>query len=287
MLFFYCIYPFLFLISILPFRLLYLFSDFLYLLVYYVLGYRKKIVQQNLKNSFPQKSKEELKKIEKAYYKHLTDLVLETVKGMTISEKSLRKRCKNIDRNVFEDLLQKNKNVVAVMSHNGNWEWVCDVADLTIPQQAMCIYKTLSNKYFDQWIYKIRSRFGTLPFPMEKTLRAMAEYNNKPAAIALVGDQNPSSTKSCHWTTFLNQDTAFLTGSERVAIKMNWAVVYLKMRKIKRGYYECFTEVLFENPGQTQPGEITEKIARTTEQDILEAPEYWLWSHRRWKHKRR
>lgn len=269
-----------------PFWMLYLLSDFLYVLVYYVFGYRKKIVRQNLANSFPGKSSEELKKIEKQFYHHLTDLILESIKGAGISANDLKRRCVNVDKHIYDELLAKNKNVIVVMSHSGNWEWVCEVANMTVTQQTICIYKTLSNKYFDKWIYKTRSKYGTLPFPMEKTLRVMIERNNEPTAIALVGDQNPSSAKNCHWTTFLNQDTAFLPGTERVALKLNWAIVYLKMRKVKRGFYECFTEVLFEDSANTQPGEITEKIARVTEADILEAPGYWLWSHRRWKHKR-
>lgn len=266
--------------------MLYGFSDFLYVLVYYVIGYRKKIVRMNLQNSFPNKSEVELKLLEKKFYKHLTDLILETIKGSNISKKQLEKRCVNLDKKLYDDLLAKKKNAMVVMSHNGNWEWVCQVADLTVTQEAICVYKTLSDKHFDKWIYKLRSKFGTKPYPMEKTMRVMLEHSEIPTVIAIIGDQNPANTKNCHWTTFLNQETAFLPGTERIGTKLNWAIVYLKMRKVKRGYYECTTEMLFENPETTKPGEISEKIARVTEEDILGQPENWLWSHRRWKHKR-
>ncbi len=286
MIFRFLVYPLFKAISLLPFTALYAFSDFLYLLFYYVLGYRKKIVRMNMRNAFPEKDAAELKKLEKAFYHHLCDLVLETIKGMSISKEELLKRCVNIDRAIYDELLSRHKNALVVMSHNGNWEWVCLVADLTVDQHAMCIYKTLSNKDFDQWFLKLRSRFGTEPITMERSLRTIIENRNVPNVTAIIGDQNPSNPKNCHWTSFLNQETAFLPGTERIASKMGYAVLYLKMKKVKRGYYVCTTESLFDDGSTTSPGEITEAIARVTEADILSQPHTWLWSHRRWKHKR-
>lgn len=280
------VYPLLWLISILPFRLLYGLSNLLYLLLYSILGYRVKVVRGNLERSFPEKSTKERRTIERKFYKHLADMMLETIKGMSISESELRKRMKLSDPSLFEKLAAEGKSVIVVMSHCGNWEWVCLAADISAPQHAQCVYKTLSSPNWEQWFYKVRSRFGTEPFPMEKTLRHMSANAHKLTATAFIGDQNPANGKNAYWTTFLNQDTCFMQGSEKIAKKFGHAVIYLQAEKVARGYYVCHTNMLCDTPSQTSDGEITEMIARATEKDIISQPENWLWSHRRWKHKR-
>jgi len=280
------VYPLLWLISILPFPILYLFSNFICFLLYNVIGYRKAIVRANLQNSFPLKSNSERKYIEKAFYKHLADLILETIKGMTISKSSLLQRLALTNPEIFESLYADKRSCIVVMSHCGNWEWVCTVAQLSAPHHAQSVYKTLSNASWDSWFYKIRSRYGTQTFPMEKTLRVMTENANLITATAFIGDQNPANGKNAYWTTFLNQDTCFMMGSEKIARKMDQCVYYLQVRKVKRGFYTAEMILLCEQPKETKEGEITEMIARATERDIVEDPAYWLWSHRRWKYKR-
>lgn len=243
-------------------------------------------MRDNLERSFPEKTIEERKTIERKFYKHLADLMLETIKGMSISESELRKRMRLADPSFFEKLAEEGKSVIVVMSHCGNWEWVCLAADISVSQHAQCVYKTLSNPNWERWFYNVRSRFGTEPFPMEKTLRHMSANAHKLTATAFIGDQNPANGKNAYWTQFLHQDTCFMQGSEKIARKLGHAVCYLKAEKVKRGYYVCQLEMLCENPSQTQDGEITEMIVRATEKDVISQPENWLWSHRRWKHKR-
>lgn len=280
------VYPWLWLISIMPFPLLYLFSDFLSFVVYRLVRYRVDVVRSNLKNAFPEKSEIERNYIEHKFYHHLTDMILETIKGMTISRKNLLKRMKLRDPQFFLRLNEANKSCIVVMSHSGNWEWVCLAADASVPQHAQCVYKTLSNPSWDSWFLKLRSRFGTEPFPMEQTLRVMLAHSNMTCATAFIGDQNPANGRNAYWTQFLNQETCFMTGSEKVARKLGQTVVYLKINKVRRGWYECDLETLCDSPKETKDGEITEMIARTTEKDVISQPEHWLWSHRRWKHKR-
>ena len=280
------VYPIFYLFSSFPFFLIEGLSNLIYLIVYKLIKYRVKVVRMNLKNSFPEKSDTELKTIEIGYYRHLSDLFLETIKGLTISRKELVKRMKNLDQSVYDDFYNRNQSFIVVMSHCGNWEWVCDMSQIVCKQQIQCIYKTISSKGFDWMMYKIRSRFGAIPIPMEQTLRIISANKDIVTATAFIGDQNPSSGKTAHWTHILNQDTPFMNGPEKIAKKYNLPVVYLSSRKVKRGHYEATSKVIVENPADFKDGEITDLIAKHTEQEILAQPEIWLWSHRRWKHKR-
>lgn len=279
-------YPVLWLVSVLPFPLLYAFSDFMAFIVHYLVRYRVDVVRKNLSKSFPDKSIAQLRSIENKYYRHLTDMILETIKGMTMSQSTLLRRMKLVDTEFFEDQFRNNRSTIVVMSHCGNWEWVCLGAQLSIRQHAQCVYKTLRDPDWDRWFFNVRSRFGTAPFPMEKTLRVMTANSHIVTATAFIGDQNPSSGKNAYWTNFLNQDTCFMQGSEKIARKLDHDVAYMSIRRVKRGWYTCHVELLTDQPTQTKDGEITELIARATEKDILSQPENWLWSHRRWKHKR-
>lgn len=282
------VFPFLRLISLLPFPLLYVLSDFLYVILYKVIGYRTKVVRANLKNAFPEKDEVWIKNTEKEFYWHLTDLILETFKGMSMSKETLIKRLTNESRLFYDKANEEGRSSIIIMSHMANWEWVCMSAQLHAHQKAQCIYKTLKNKPFDEFMLKIRSRFGTMPVPMEQTLRVLAAQQGTGiiTATAFMGDQNPSNGKNAYWTTFLNQDTAFMWGTEKIARKLNQEVWYMQVKKVKRGFYEAHTRLLCQNSAETKEGEITELLARATEQDILSQPAYWLWSHRRWKHKR-
>lgn len=284
---FYCLLPFLYLISLLPFPVFYLFSDFIYFLLYRVVGYRKKVVFENLKNSFPEKSYNELKKIEKDFYRYLCDLFLETIKTLTISRSEAVKRCKFNAKTtlVFNELANKNQSSIIVMGHYGNWEWAGNSFSLQCKQQLYVIYHPLSNKYFDKLMYDLRTRFGTKLYAMKDTMREMIRNKNEVNATAFIADQTPSPD-SAYWTTFMNQDTPVFWGTEKIAQKLNYPIVYITIKKIKRGYYEVDSELLINEPKNTSLGEISELHTRKLESDIITQPSIWLWSHRRWKHKK-
>lgn len=284
---FYCLLPFLYLISLLPFPVFYLFSDFIYFLLYRVVGYRKKVVFENLKNSFPEKSYNELKKIEKDFYRYLCDLFLETIKTLTISRNEAVKRCKFNAKTtlVFNELANKNQSCIIVMGHYGNWEWAGNSFSLQCKQQLYVIYHPLSNKYFDKLMYDLRTRFGTKLYAMKDTMREMIRNKNEVNATAFIADQTPSPD-SAYWTTFMNQDTPVFWGTEKIAQKLNYPIVYITIKKIKRGYYEVDSELLINEPKNTSLGEISELHTRKLESDIITQPSIWLWSHRRWKHKK-
>lgn len=284
---FYCLLPFLYLISLLPFPVFYLFSDFIYFLLYRVVGYRKKVVFENLKNSFPEKSYNELKKIEKDFYRYLCDLFSETIKTLTISRSEAVKRCKFNAKTtlVFNELANKNQSCIIVMGHYGNWEWAGNSFSLQCKQQLYVIYHPLSNKYFDKLMYDLRTRFGTKLYAMKDTMREMIRNKNEVNATAFIADQTPSPD-SAYWTTFMNQDTPVFWGTEKIAQKLNYPIVYITIKKIKRGYYEVDSELLINEPKNTSLGEISELHTRKLESDIITQPSIWLWSHRRWKHKK-
>lgn len=284
---FYCLLPFLYLISLLPFPVFYLFSDFIYFLLYRVVGYRKKVVFENLKNSFPEKSYNELKKIEKDFYRYLCDLFLETIKTLTISRSEAIKRCKFNAKTtlLFNELANKNQSCIIVMGHYGNWEWAGNSFSLQCKQQLYVIYHPLSNKYFNKLMYDLRTRFGTKLYAMKDTMREMIRNKNEVNATAFIADQTPSPD-SAYWTTFMNQDTPVFWGTEKIAQKLNYPIVYITIKKIKRGYYEVDSELLINEPKNTSLGEISELHTRKLESDIITQPSIWLWSHRRWKHKK-
>ncbi len=285
---FYIALPFLYLISLLPFPVFYLLSDAVYFLLYRIIGYRKKVVYENLKNSFPEKTHDELKTIEKHFYKFLCDLFLETLKTLTISEKEAIKRCSfnSNTKKIFDELYEQKRSCILVMGHFGNWEWAGNTFSLVNKQQLYVIYHPLSNKHFDKLMYDMRSRFGTKLYAMKDTMREMIRNRNEINATAFIADQTPSP-EGAYWTTFLNQDTPVFWGTEKIAQKLNYPVVYVTVNRVKRGYYEVNSEYLVMEPKNTTEGEISELHTRKLEKDIIAQPEIWLWSHRRWKHKRK
>lgn len=284
---FYIALPFIYLISLLPFPLLYAFSYGVYLLLYRLLGYRKKVVMQNLRNSFPDKTDAEINKICKEFYRHLCDLFLETFKTLTISKSAMLRHCRFApgSKELFDRLAAENKSVILVLGHYGNWEWGGNTFSLLCKQQLYVIYHPLSNKHFDKLMYNMRTRFGTKLIAMKNTFKEMLAHKNELNATAFIADQTPSN-QNAYWTTFLHQDTPVFWGTEIIAKKLNRPVVYLTISKVKRGYYEMHASMLCEQPAGTAEGEISELHTRQLERDIIARPDIWLWSHRRWKHKR-
>jgi KDO2-lipid IV(A) lauroyltransferase len=286
--FYYISLPFIYLLSALPFRLLYILSDFVYVLLYHIAGYRKGVVLTNLRNAFPGKSEQEIKKIGKAFYKYLCDLFLETFKTLTISKEKMLKHCYFDDESIglFKRLSSENRSIILVLGHQGNWEWAGNIFSLLLDHQLYVIYHPLKNKHFNGLITKMRTTFGTRLIAMKDTYRDMLAAKNELNATAFIADQTPSSLQAAWWTNFLNQDTPVFKGTEVIAKKINYPVVYANIRRVKRGYYRIHAEMLVENPKDTGDGFISELHTKRLEQDISEQPETWLWSHRRWKHKR-
>ncbi|MBN8694064.1 MAG: lysophospholipid acyltransferase family protein [Bacteroidetes bacterium] len=284
---FYIGLPFIYLISIIPFPLFYGVSDFFYVLLYYVIGYRKKVVYQNLKNSFPEKTHEELKTIERKFYRYLCDLFLETFKTLTISKKEAINRCAFTQQttDLFNKLNDEKKSCIIVMGHYGNWEWAGNTFSLLLKQQLYVIYHPLTNKQFNNLMYKMRTRFGNKLYAMREVMREMIKNRNEINATAFIADQTPPP-EGAYWTTFLNQDTPVFVGTEKIAQKLNYPIVYVTVSRPKRGHYLVNAEILVNEPKSTKEGEISELHTRRLEEDIKKQPEIWLWSHRRWKHKR-
>lgn len=285
---YYIALPFIYLLSLLPFRVLYFVSDVFFLFLYHVIGYRKKVVLANLKNSFPEKSDAELKAICKSFYRYFCDLFLETFKTLTISRKAMLKHC-GMDpaaQQVFNRFAEANQSVIIVMGHKGNWEWAGNTFSLCCRHQLYVIYHPLSHAWFNKLIVKMRTRFGTKLIVMKDTFRDMVQNRNELNATAFIADQAPSPEKAW-WMSFLNQDTPVFMGTEKIALKMKYPIVYVSVKKIKRGYYTLTADILKVPPYKTGEGEITEAHTQRLESDIIGQPETWLWTHRRWKHKRK
>lgn len=284
---YYLALPFVYLVSLLPFSVLYLLSDGIYFLLYYVSGYRKKVVEENLRNAFPDKSEKEIKKICREFYRYLCDLFLETFKTLTISKSKMVTHCSFHPDTValFERLAADKKSAILVMGHKGNWEWAGNTFSILCSQQLYVIYHPLANPHFNNLIYKMRTRFGTRLIAMQDTFRDMLAHRNEVNATAFIADQTPHP-QAAHWMTFLQQDTPVFKGTEKIAQKMNQPVVYVSVQRVKRGYYTVMAELLFPQPAGTQDGEITVAHTKKLEEDIIAQPATWLWSHRRWKHKR-
>lgn len=284
---FYFLLPFLYLISVLPFPIFYLFSDFVFLIVYCVLGYRKKVVLQNLRKSFPEKSEKEISKLCRKFFRYFCDMSLEILKTLTISRKSMLERCKMNESSLhlFQKYYEEKKSCIVVMGHLGNWEWSGNTFSIICKQQLYTIYHPLENKYFNKFSVAMRTRFGTKLIDMKNTFRDMVKMKNEINVTAFIADQTPHPDNA-YWTIFLNQDTPVFKGTEVIAKKMNYPIVFTTVKKINRGHYEIFSELLCENPALTYDGEISEMHTKKLEEEIRKNPETWLWSHRRWKHKR-
>lgn len=281
---FYLTYPFIYLFASLPFGLLYVVSDFFFwgLLLS---GYRKKVIENNLRNSFPEKNEKEIRTLMLAYYRYLADLILETVKLFRMTEKEVLEHCHFHNTDWLDKFYEEKKSIIALLGHYGNWEWAGPSYTLSSSYLLVVMYHPLSNPYFEKMFLKMRSRFGTQIIPMSQTLRDMVANKDKVTTTAFIADQT-ATPENAYWTTFLNQDTAVFNGAEKLAKKFNYPVVYMNVRRMKRGYYEIFPELLFENPKDTKENEISEAFIKNLEREILKDPSIWLWSHRRWKHNR-
>ncbi len=274
---------FLYGVSLLPFWFLYLIADVLFVMLYYITGYRRKVVHNNLLNSFPEKSEAERSVIEKKYYKYMADLAVETVKSVSMPEKALRKRFKCVNPELIEEYFSKGKSIVAAAGHYGNWEMATLELGLLTNKQRIVVYKPQSNPVFTNFLNRTRSRFGVTLVPMRQTLRKFIDTKNELTISVLVSDQTPSREDAKYFTSFLNQPTPVFLGIEKISKAIDCTIIFSRIDRVKRGYYECTLVPLIEDPRVCKPYEVTEAHVRYLEQQIREKPEYWLWSHRRWK----
>jgi len=284
---FYIFFALNWIITLLPLRLLYIFSDIFFIILYYFPSYRRNVVAKNLRRSFPDKSEEYLQLTAKRYYRHLADMFVESLKVTHMSGKQIMRRFRFRDMSLINRFYDEGRDVIAVCSHYNNWEWLSSMPLLS-RYTAMTIYKPLKNKHFDNFMFSMRSKYGVIPSPMQGILREIIRRRkeNVRTISAFIADQTPARGDHIYWTNFLSQETAFFTGTEKVAVMLDMPVIFIHIIKVKRGYYEVETELISENPKSEPADSITEKHVRMLENIIRHQPEYWLWSHRRWKHKR-
>lgn len=280
------VYPLLWLISILPFRLLYILSDIICLLIYRIIGYRKATVKNNLRLVFPEKSEKEISNITSKFYKHFCDLFLEMIKTLSISNKQLQKRFVIDTPETLKLLNNSSRSTILMYGHYASYEW-SSVIQSHVSTQGLAIYKKLANPYFDKLVRDIRSKYKTELINSKKALFRIEELykNNEARVIAFLSDQSPKLKPKNTWFEFMGINVPCFTGAELSAKKYNFPVVFLKIDKVKRGHYKAELVVLSEDPSKEEDLYISKKFNKLLEEQIKKAPEYYLWTHKRWKHK--
>lgn len=273
-------------LSLLPFWVIYRISDVVFFIIYFIVGYRKKVVFGNIQRSFPEKSEKEVKAIMLQFYRHFCDLILESIKAFSISHEDAQKRMRSLNVEVVNKLGKQGKDVVLVGGHYGNWELFAVAVGPTINIKPIALFTPLANKFFDKKIKASRSRFGLHLLPSAEVRELMAEKSEEKRMIIFGSDQSPRKGQRAYWMTFLNQETGVQFGAEKFASKYNCAVVYCHIRRLKRGHFQLEYETICEDASQMDYGEITKRHTRRLEEEIRKVPAYWLWSHKRWKHKR-
>ena len=283
---YYLTYAVLWLFSLLPMWVHYLISDGIYVIVSHLVGYRKKLVRKNLSDSFPEKSEAEIIRIEKDFYRWFCDYFVETIKLLTISRQELRRRMVFKGAEHVNKLTENGQSCAVYLGHYCNWEWITSLP-LWVTPKAQCgqIYHVLENSEFDKLFLKLRQRMGAVCIPMAETLRKLAEYRQQrqPVVIGYISDQVPFWNNIHHWCPFLNHDTPVLTGTERLARSAGHAVFYIDVERPKRGYYVAEFKLIARDPKQTEDYQLTDAYFTLLEASIRRAPQFWLWTHNRWK----
>jgi Kdo2-lipid IVA lauroyltransferase/acyltransferase len=285
---FYIFYVFAWLLAWVPFWLLYRVSDGVSWIMYRVIPYRKDLVLKNLRNSFPGMTEREIQRIAREFYRHFLDTAIESLKLIHISPLQITKRYVFTNPGMLDPLFDRGQGVIFALGHYGNWEWAACMSYF-IRHKPMAIYKKLNNPYFNDLFIGFRSKFGLEAVQMEQTLRVILDYKRKgiPTACMFLADQRPYHRDNQYWVTFLGQPTPVLLGVEKISRKTGQAVVFWHTRKVKRGYYEVDFSLVTDDPGSLPEYEITHRHVAILDEKIREKPEYWLWSHNRWKHKSR
>ncbi|WP_299059255.1 lysophospholipid acyltransferase family protein [uncultured Polaribacter sp.] len=279
-------YPLIWLLSKLPMRILYIKSDFFYFLIYYVFGYRKKVVLENLEMAFPEKPTEELLIIRKKFFKHLMDLMMESVKAFSISEKEILKRYTFENPELVNKYAKEGKSIALVGAHQANWEWSTSLPKV-LNIDVYGAYTKLNNKYFEKKVRDSREKFGVIGYKTSEMVRGMQQrFSNKDqGAYILLSDQSPQPHKTYYWRDFFNIKVPVHTGAEMLAKRFDLVVINYVTRKVKRGYYKTEFQLITENPKDFDNYQITDLYTELTEKNILNQPEFYLWSHKRFKHR--
>lgn len=275
-------YVFVLPLSYLPLPILYLFTDFFYLLLITIVPYRKSVIEGNIARSFPDKTKKERDKIKRQFYRHFTNLLAEGVKNLTISKTSLKRRFKVVNPELMDELYDRNKNVLLVSGHYNNWEWLISSQPLHFKHKAYGIGMPMTSAFWDTKINARRSRFGMNVIHAKNYKEELAK-SDETHAVLVLSDQSPGDSLKSYWMKFLHQQTAVLFGTELMANELDYAVVFFIIRKVRRGYYEMELTTITENARSLNWGEITEAHTQLLEREIVLKPAYWLWSHKRWK----
>ena len=286
---YYIIYPLWYMLSLLPLRVLYIGSDLLEPLLYFILRYRRKVVHKNLTESFPEKNQEEISQIERAFYHFFCDYLVESIKLMTLSKEEVMRRMTFKGTELIDDAIERGQSCAVYLGHYCNWEWVTSLPYWLTPN-VKCgqIYHPIENAEFDRLFLKIRQRMGAVCIPMNDTLREILRYRSEhqPIVIGYISDQVPHWRNIHHWCDFLHHDTPVLTGTERIVRKLGHSVFYLDIHRIRRGYYEASFKPITYKPTELPEYEITTRYFQMLEESIRKDPAYWLWSHNRWKRTR-
>jgi KDO2-lipid IV(A) lauroyltransferase len=255
--------------------------------MYYLIGYRKKVVKENLYLVFPNKSEAELRIVLKRFYHHLCDMIVESIKSMNISIDSMKSRYKFNNLDIITDYEKQNKSIILMCAHYGSWEWIFILQTYTT-HRSYAIYKRLQNKYFDQLVKSIRARYNSYLITTKETFSVMEEARKK-GVLSMSGfasDQSPKKDKARYWADFMGINVPIHTGAEALAKKLDMPVVFFSVKRMKRGYYEATFQKLAEKPNKFKDYEITDRFLKLVEAQINEAPEYYLWTHKRWKHRK-
>lgn len=279
-------YPIILGISKLPWRLFYAFSTVTYIIVYYIIRYRRTTVTNNLSLVFPEKSNKEIKKIRKEFYKHMCDMFLEMTKSLSISRDELIKRYRVTNLEEFHEFEKKNKSIITLMGHYGSFEW-SNAIDLVSINPCVGIYKQIKNKYFDRLAHRIRGRFNSRLIASHKVARQIItdKKENNVCAYGMISDQSPKIYNAKYWTDFMGIKVPIFMGGEFLAQRLDVIVLYLHVEKVKRGHYEVTFIPITENSKEEPKYFVIKKYLRLLEQQIKEKPQYYLWTHKRWKHK--
>lgn len=276
------------LVSKLPFPLLYLKSDAIRFILYHIVRYRRKVVFENLRNAFPEKSEREIRKIAWQFYRNLCDLILEVIKVPGVRLEKIKKRMFVRNYELIDFYLKQGRSIICVSGHCGNWEWLSAVLSTYPDFEGIGATKPISDPFFHKYINRLRTYYSGRGGPVDHKvlLREMIKRKDQPLLTLMVGDQTPTKGEIQYWTTFLNQETAVFLGAEKLAKALDHVVVFFDIQRVKRGHYEIVVQLITDKPKETADNEITEAHVRILEECIRRSPDNWLWSHRRWKHKR-
>ncbi len=286
-------YPLWFLLkglSMLPLPVLYVLADVLYVVVYHLIGYRKKVVLGNLRRAFPEKSEPELRLVTKDFYRQFADVAVETLRLRSMDSAEMDRRITFANQHLLDDLVRQGKTVITMGSHSCNWEWVLSAGAVEFGFPSVGIYKPLNNEFFEAFMLKARTRLGARLIKMKDTLRDFASHRNESRVVAMLSDQTPLKSEITFWTTFLHQDTPFYVGAEKIATRFNCPVLFLDVKRTRRGHYTLTFETIWDGTKPlatvTEEYPITTLFAKKLEASIRRSPADYLWTHKRWKHRK-